>query len=110
MSGSGSPRSAPGGARIEQAGQPPMTVPAVPDARPADPTGSGDAFRSGFLAAVAWGLSLERCAQLGNLMAVHALEATGPQDYDLKPGPLTERFATAYGEPAAAEVAALLPA
>jgi len=98
------------GARIDQRGQAPVTVPAVPDAKPADPTGSGDAFRSGFLAAVAWGLSLERAAQLGNLMAVHALESTGPQEYNLKPGPLTERFATAYGDAAAAEVATYLPA
>ncbi|HYB18241.1 MAG TPA: carbohydrate kinase family protein [Streptosporangiaceae bacterium] len=100
----------PGGARIEQAGRQPVTVPAVPDAKPADPTGSGDAFRSGFLAGVAWGLPLERCAQLGNLMAVHALESTGPQEYNLKPGPLTDRFAAAYGDDAAADVAAHLPA
>jgi len=99
----------PGGARIEQAGEPPLAVPAVPDAQPADPTGSGDAFRSGFLAAVAWGLSLERCAQLGNLMAVHALESTGSQEYDCKPGPLADRFAAAYGDAAAAEVAVHLP-
>jgi adenosine kinase len=99
----------PGGARIEQAGLPPVTVPAVPDAKPADPTGSGDAFRSGFLAGVAWGLPLERCAQVGHLMAVHALETTGPQEYSLKPGPLADRFAAAYGDDAAAEVAAHLP-
>jgi adenosine kinase len=98
----------PGGARIEQLGQPPITVPAVPDATPVDPTGSGDAFRSGFLAAIAWGLSLERAAQLGNLLAVHALETTGPQEYDLKPGRLADRFAAAYGDAAAAEVAAHL--
>jgi adenosine kinase len=96
------------GARIEQAGQPPIMVAGV-DAQPVDPTGSGDAFRSGFLAAVAWGLSSERAAQLGNLMAVHALEATGPQEYDLKPGPLADRFAAAYGDDAAAEVAGHLP-
>jgi len=96
------------GARIEQAGQPPIMVAGV-DAQPVDPTGSGDAFRSGFLAAVAWGLSLERAAQLGNLMAVHALEATGPQEYELKPGPLTDRLAVAYGDDAAAEVAGHLP-
>ena len=99
----------PAGARIEQRGEPPVTVPPVPDAKPVDPTGSGDAFRSGFLAAVAWGLSLERAAQLGNLMAVHALEAIGPQEYNLKPGPLADRFASAYGDTAAAEVAAHLP-
>jgi adenosine kinase len=100
----------PAGARIEQRGQSAITVPAVPDAQPADPTGSGDAFRAGFLAAAAWGLSLERAAQLGNLLAVHALETTGPQEYDLKPGPLADRFAAAYGDAAAAEVAAHLPA
>jgi adenosine kinase len=97
------------GARIEQAGQPPITVSAVPDAKPVDPTGSGDAFRSGFLAAVAWGLPLERAAQLGNLLAVHALETTGPQEYELKLGLLTDRFAVAYGAAAAAEVASCLP-
>jgi len=99
-----------GGARIERKGEPVISVPAVPDAKPVDPTGSGDAFRSGFLAAVAWGLPLERAAQLGNLMAVHALEAIGPQEYNMKPGPLAERFAAAYGDEAAAEVAAHLPA
>jgi adenosine kinase len=98
------------GARIDQRGEKPVTVPALPDAKPVDPTGSGDAFRSGFLAAVAWGLSLERAAQLGNLMAVHALESTGPQEYEMKPGPLAERFAAAYGDAAAAEVVTYLPA
>src|ERR1700750_2575806 len=96
------------GARIEQQGEPTVTVPPIPDAKPVDPTGSGDAFRSGFLAAIAWGLPLERAAQLGNLLAVHALEATGPQEYNLKPGPLAERLAAAYGDTAAAEVAAHL--
>src|SRR6516162_5335506 len=98
------------GARIERQGEPAVTVPPIPDAKPVDPTGSGDAFRSGFMAAVAWGLSLERAAQLGNLLAVHALEVTGPQEYNLKPGPLADRFAAAYGDTAAAEVAAHLPA
>ena len=41
---------------------------------------------------------------------MHALEAIGPQEYHLKPGPLAERLAAAYGEEAAAEVAAYLPA
>ena len=100
----------PGGARIERKGEPSITVPAVPDAKPVDPTGSGDAFRSGFLAAIAWGLSFERAAQLGNLMAVHALESAGGQEYSFKAGPVTDRFAAAYGEEAAAEVASHLPA
>jgi adenosine kinase len=97
------------GARIERGGEPPVPVPGIADARMAEPTGAGDAFRSGFLAAVAWGLSLERSAQLGNLLAVHALETVGTQEYNLKPGPLADRFAAAYGDAAAAEVAGHLP-
>jgi adenosine kinase len=94
------------GARVDRAGQEPILVPAVPDVVPAEPTGAGDAFRSGFLSAISWGLSLERAAQLGNIVAVHALESTGPQEYRLESGSLTARFAAAYGEAAAAEVAA----
>ena len=74
------------GARVDQAGQEPVLVGPVKDVTPADPTGAGDAFRAGFLAGVAWGLSLERAAQLGNLLAVHALETTGTQEYLLEPG------------------------
>jgi len=93
------------GARVDRAGEPPMLVPPITGAEAKDPTGAGDAFRSGFLAAIAWGLSLERAAQLGNLMAVQALEAVGPQDYELKPGPLAERFAAVYGPEAAKDLA-----
>ena len=96
----------PAGARIERAGEAPVLVGPVPETRKADPTGTGDAFRSGFLAAVAWGLSLERAAQLGNMLAVHVLETVGPQEYELKPGPLAERLGAGYGPAAAAEVSA----
>src|ERR1700691_2656344 len=64
----------PAGARIERTGADPVLVAAVPEVRKVDPTGTGDAFRSGFLAAVAWGLPLERAAQLGCMLAVHVLE------------------------------------
>jgi len=93
------------GARIDRDGEPPILIPPIPQVEPKEPTGSGDAFRAGFLAAVAWELSLERAGQLGNLMAVHALEAPGPQDYELKPGPLAERLGAAYGSEAAADLA-----
>jgi adenosine kinase len=96
------------GARVERAGQPPVLVPPVPDVVPREPTGAGDAFRSGFLAAVAWGLSLERAAQLGNMLAVHALETTGTQEYVLKPDQLAQRLTSAYGHDAAQEIAAYL--
>jgi len=98
----------PKGARIDRAGEPSLSIPAVQVEHPADPTGGGDAFRAGFFSALAWGLSLERSAQLGNLMAVRALETVGPQEYELKRGPSLDRFAAAYGDAAAAEIASHL--
>jgi adenosine kinase len=95
------------GARVDRAGQPPLVIPAVV-AQPKEPTGAGDAFRAGFLAAIASGLGLERAAQLGNLIAACALETVGPQEYELKPEPLITRFEAAYGGTAADELAALL--
>ncbi len=96
------------GARVDRSGQPPVLVGPVTGVEPVEPTGAGDAFRAGFLAATAWGLSLERAAQLGNLMAVQALEAVGPQDYEIEPGPLAKRFGAVYGAQAAEELAAHL--
>ncbi len=95
----------PVGARIERATEPPLLVGPVAEEHKADPTGTGDAFRAGFLAAVGWGLSLERAAQLGNLVAVSALETVGPQEYELKPAQVAARLADAYGDEAAAEIA-----
>jgi adenosine kinase len=98
------------GARVERKGAEPVTVGPVADATFVEPTGAGDAFRSGFLAAVAWGLPTERAIQLGNLMAVHALEAVGPQEYDVTAAGLADRAKHSYGAEAAADIAAHLPA
>ena len=95
----------PGGARIITAGQPPVMVPAVPGVQAIDPTGAGDAFRSGFLAALGWDLPLERASQLGCLLAASVLETIGTQEYELKNPALVERFESAYGPVAAQEVA-----
>src|SRR5256886_14773012 len=81
----------PGGARVERSGEPPLVVGPVPEQRKADPTGTGDAFRAGFLAAIGWGLSLERAAQLGHLLAVTVLEADAPQEYEPKPALVAQR-------------------
>jgi adenosine kinase len=94
------------GARVDRVGADPVLVGAVKDVTPVDPTGSGDAFRAGFLAGVAWSLSTERAAQLGNLTAVQALEVAGPQEYELQPAALAARCAASYGQAAADELAA----
>jgi adenosine kinase len=96
------------GAKVWSHGAEPVLVGPVQDAKFVEPTGAGDAFRSGFLAATAWGLSTERAIELGNLLAVHVLETVGPQEYELKPASLAERAAVSYGNQAAADITAHL--
>jgi adenosine kinase len=93
------------GARIEVAGQPAIEVPTPPEEVKADPTGVGDAFRAGFLSGLTWGLSHERCAQIGSLLATYVIETVGTQEYDLAQQHFLARFTATYGEDAAAEVA-----
>ncbi|GAA0972086.1 carbohydrate kinase family protein [Acrocarpospora macrocephala] len=95
----------PKGARIDQVGEPSLHISPAPELGKADPTGVGDAFRAGFLSALAWGLSLERCGQVGNLTATHVLERIGCQEYELGQQTFLDRFSGAYGKAAAAEVA-----
>jgi adenosine kinase len=95
----------PKGVVIDRKGEPSLHVVAAPEVRKVEPTGVGDAFRAGFLSAISWGLSLERAAQAGNLLAAHALEVAGPQEYTLDRQAFVTRFAEAYGQGAADEVA-----
>lgn len=94
------------GVRVERKGEEPIVVPAVPEIEKVEPTGVGDAFRAGFMAALEWGLGLERAAQLGCLLAVYVVEKVGTQEYNLSQASFVKRFAAAYGEDAAAEIAA----
>ena len=83
-------------------------VDVVPETAQVDPTGVGDAFRAGFLTARSAGLSLERAAQLGSLVAVLVLETTGTQNWTWNPDVANSRLADAYGAAAAEEIATAL--
>ncbi|RPF24854.1 carbohydrate kinase family protein [Streptomyces sp. TLI_185] len=98
----------PDGVRVEEADRPAFTVPAVAGVPVVDPTGVGDAFRAGFLAALAWGLNRPRAAQLGCAMASLALSEVGSQAYEPDPGRLTTVVAASYGTEAAEDLAAHL--
>ncbi|MEU0396629.1 carbohydrate kinase family protein [Streptomyces sp. NPDC006208] len=93
------------GVHVERAGLRPVDVPAVAPAGTIEPTGAGDAFRAGFLAATAWNLGLERAAQLGSALATTVLETTGTQPEELNGSDLLERVRGAYGEGPTAELA-----
>jgi len=90
----------PSGARVH--------VDVVPETSQVDPTGVGDAFRAGFLTGRSAGLSLERSAQLGSLVAVLVLESEGTQEWTWDREVAASRLAGAYGEDASAEITGVL--
>lgn len=96
------------GSRILRQGQEPIVVPAAADVTALEPTGVGDAFRAGFLAALTWGLGLERAAQVGSVLAAYVVETVGTQEYSFTPAQFVARVEASYGVDASAEVAAHL--
>ncbi|MFE9019437.1 carbohydrate kinase family protein [Streptomyces sp. NPDC007808] len=89
------------GVRIDTADGDGITVPAVPGVEVVDPTGVGDAFRAGFLAACGWGRSPVTAARLGCVLAATALGSVGSQEYELSARPLLTTLSCAYGQRAA---------
>ena len=92
------------GVRITRRGEAPVEVGVVPAHGETEPTGVGDAFRAGFLCAVAWGLGLERAAQVGALLATYVVETVGTQEYAFTPAEFAQRLADTYGAASADEV------
>ena len=97
------------GAKVESAAGEFVQVGVPKEKSKTDPTGVGDSFRSGFIAGLAWGLSHERCAQLGALIATYVIETLGTQEYRFTKAEFIARFAEAYGQASADEVAIHLP-
>jgi adenosine kinase len=97
------------GVLVRQAGAEPIQVIAVPETKPVEPTGGGDALRAGFIAGRMWGLGLERATQLGSAVATEAVEVIGTQEYSLEREPFLARFADAFGPDAAEEIQSHLP-
>lgn len=98
------------GARVESVDGTFIKVGCAKERAKVDPTGVGDSFRSGFVAGLAWGLSLERCAQLGSMIATYVIETTGTQEYRFTSSEFAERFEDAFGAEAANEIKVHLPA
>ena len=92
------------GCVIERRGMPTLTVPVAKEKSKIDPTGVGDAFRSGFLAALSWGLGDERCAQVGAMIATYVLEHQGTQEYRFTDAEFIARIRGSFGDEAAEEV------
>ena len=93
------------GAKVESAAGELVQVGVPKEKSKTDPTGVGDSFRSGFIAGLAWGLSHERCAQLGSLIATYVIETMGTQEYRFSSAEFLARFEAAYGAEAASQIA-----
>jgi adenosine kinase len=93
------------GARILRQGEQPIEVKALEGVTAVEPTGVGDAFRAGFLAALGVGLGHERAAQIGCTIAASVVETTGTQEYVLGRARFLRRIEGSYGSAAAEEVA-----
>jgi adenosine kinase len=85
-----------------------ITVPVAQEKVIKDPTGVGDAFRAGFLMGLGWGLELQRCAEVGSLLATYVIETVGTQEFELDKNEFIERLGQAYGKDCAQDVASHL--
>ncbi|MEY3448142.1 MAG: hypothetical protein RLZZ14_666 [Actinomycetota bacterium] len=92
------------GAKVERKGEKEVRVSVPKEKAKVDPTGVGDAFRSGYLAGIAWGLEAERCAQLGSRIATYVIETKGTQEYRFNKSSFLARFTGAYGAQSASEI------
>ena len=86
-----------------------IEVPVAKEIQAYDPTGVGDGFRAGFFTAIAWGLGLERAAQVGSMLATLVLETIGTQEYVIESETFAKRIADSYGDAAAEEIHPHLP-
>jgi adenosine kinase len=93
------------GVRITRRGEESVELPAAKNVTAVEPTGVGDAFRAGYLAAAAWGLGVERSAQVGCVLAAYVVETVGTQEYTFTGAEFVARVAESYGDEAAAEIA-----
>ena len=92
------------GATIYTEGEDPVHVEVAADVIPVDPTGVGDAFRAGFITGLSGGLSHQRSAELGSVLAAYVIETVGTQEYELSEAHVLDRIAQSYGSDSAADI------
>ncbi|UDG82818.1 carbohydrate kinase family protein [Candidatus Vallotia lariciata] len=71
-------------------------IPVVPAERIVEPTGCGDAFRSGLLYGIESGLDWSTTGRLASLMGSIKIEHQGPQTYALSRIEIIDRFEAAF--------------
>ncbi len=74
-----------------------IEVPTAKPARIVDPTGVGDAFRSGLVKGLVRGIPLDVAGRMGSLAAAYVLETEGPQDHVYTLNEFIERYEETFG-------------
>ena len=69
-----------------------VTVKACRLRRVVDPTGAGDAWRGGFVGALAAGKPIKECLVMGNVMASFAVESVGTVEYTTTKSEIEKRI------------------
>ena len=75
-----------------------ISIPAAKPKRISDPTGVGDAFRSGLMKGLALGLSWETAGRIGSLAAAYVIETEGPQSHHYTLTEFVRRYKENFGE------------
>jgi adenosine kinase len=74
-----------------------VTVPAATAENVVDPTGAGDAYRSGFLKGIVTGRDMETAAKIGAVTAAYAVEKYGTQEHSFTYKEFEERYRSNFG-------------
>lgn len=83
------------GAIIESGGNV-YSIPVAKVGKVVDPTGAGDAWRSGFLAGLEKNLDLQTCGQMGSIAASFAVEQYGCQEHRYSKKQFQDRYRQTY--------------
>lgn len=75
-----------------------VTITSVKVLNVVDPTGAGDAYRSGFMAGYAKGLPLKTCGQMGATAASFAIEKYGTQNHKFTINQFKNRYKQTFKE------------
>ncbi|MDM8520970.1 carbohydrate kinase family protein [Anaerolineales bacterium HSG6] len=73
-------------------------IPPTAPTRIADPTGVGDAFRSGLMTGMVRGYSWDVCGRLGSIAATYVLEQHGTQRHGYSRSQFADRYRDVYGD------------
>ena len=92
------------GVRIDRKGEESITVPAVPEIRKVEPTGVGDAFRAGYLAALSWDSAPSGLRSSGPARGVRRRAGRHAGVHPCPELAFLERCRATYGDQAAADV------